>query len=308
MGNRQSANYLPPTKAITRTSEALESNSPVTNNYERESEQQAIIPVALPMDSSMESPIIQVAAESPEEQHFENLAPQDGLFYAIDIANIVLIRRAIDAGADVNVADTRDVPFVTGDYPIHKAAEKGDDEIVTLLFFLQCDLEKRDVLGSTALIRATSHSRESTVKLLLSKGAKVDAVNNVGNTALHVAAYQGFFELAKIIIEHKPELTGRLLQKPNFANMTPIDYARKKNMIELLKNRRPASSRPASSGSINQPLDGSFAKQLSIPLIGSVSVSTKNDDASAQPSSNDLTDLPTVATVSFSVKKGAQVH
>jgi ankyrin repeat protein len=72
-------------------------------------------------------------------------------------------------------------------------------------------------LGSTALHRAVSHGQIGVVKKLLSPGIEADiaARNNIGtwlatvpldrmtgNTCLHIAAYMGNVEMARILMDH----------------------------------------------------------------------------------------------------------
>jgi ankyrin repeat protein len=104
-------------------------------------------------------------------------------------------------------------------------------------------LESPNRLGCTALHRASSLNRPPIVSFLLSKGAKVDAVNGIFNTPLHIAAYGGFAEVGELLLEHSRMKGGnneviRLVERMNGSGMTPFDYARKRNMRELLEPYR----------------------------------------------------------------------
>jgi ankyrin repeat protein len=220
--------------------------------------------------------------ESKEEEKtsVDDMTPLQALFYACDSGNKELVRRAVEAGADVNTADvgpdtedktetaeskarkekekkkkkkgsddqlTKNVT-ITGDFPIHKATEKGHYEVVNLLFFLQADLEAKNRLGSTALHRAVSTGQKEIVTLLLSKGAKIDATTSAGNNVLHIAAFCGSVEIAKLILDSRPDAI-RLLGRRNLCNLTPLDYARKKNVQQLFESYGRPSSGDSLSGS-----------------------------------------------------------
>lgn len=148
--------------------------------------------------------------------------------------------KAVQMGAEVNAPQTfaksikNAVP--TGDYPLHLAAEAGHVETVALLFFTEgqsANPDYRNLLGSTALHRATSYSHADVVRELLEHGADVNATNKVGSTALHIAATCGNTTVAKILLEHGAYSH---LNTANKVGMTPLDCARKNSMKDLLRS------------------------------------------------------------------------
>ncbi len=74
-------------------------------------------------------------------------------------------------------------------------------------FWSWWDVEYRDEYGGrTALIRAAVFGQEKNVKLLLEKGAKIDAVDWYGRTALVYAAESGHEEIVRLLLERGAEI------------------------------------------------------------------------------------------------------
>lgn len=164
-------------------------------------------------------------------------------------------------------------------------------------------------LGSTALHRAVSHNQLAVVRKLLSPGidADVTARNNIGtfhrpassrllnsvslagNTPLHIAAYCGYMDMTKILLDHGAY---RLKSSPNRVSsagsttsalraepccvigwqvgMTPLDLARKPAMVDLINNYMPGMSssevkQPASSHSSHSSTYSAHSQSQSTP-------------------------------------------
>ena len=62
-------------------------------------------------------------------------------------------------------------------------------------------LEIRDQRGSTPLLLAAYYGHENIVTLLLEKGARVDALDGSGNTALMGVCFKGFTGIAEKLIK-----------------------------------------------------------------------------------------------------------
>ena len=62
-------------------------------------------------------------------------------------------------------------------------------------------LEIRDQRGSTPLLLAAYYGHENIVTLLLDKGARVDALDGSGNTALMGVCFKGFTGIAEKLIK-----------------------------------------------------------------------------------------------------------
>ncbi|CAK4200047.1 unnamed protein product [Aphanomyces euteiches] len=84
----------------------------------------------------------------------------------------------------------------------------------------------------TALHKATLQGYERCVKLLLldKYGALVNIVNNDCETALHIAAKNGSFNIAKILIDHNANVNAK-----NRENETPLSKAAKQNQLKIVQ-------------------------------------------------------------------------
>ena len=66
------------------------------------------------------------------------------------------------------------------------AAEGGHEEVVSVLAEMFGRVDYRNKAGATALILAARAGKDGVVRILLDGGSDVDAVDGLGNTALHV--------------------------------------------------------------------------------------------------------------------------
>ena len=95
-------------------------------------------------------------------------------------------------------------------------------ELVRLLIDYKADLNARDPLGDTPIMRANEEDAATNfVKILADAGAKMDLQDTNGNTALHFAVGRIDPESVRILLEHKAD--------PNIQNdagYTPLDIAK----------------------------------------------------------------------------------
>lgn len=190
------------------------------------------------------------------EKKMASMTPSRLLQYGALEGNKDIVRQAREAGGDVNTPDTGPVlkegekpsndayaNIITGNYPLHMAAENGHTEMITLLFHFEANLENKNKIGSTALHTAVSHGHLEAVKELLKLGAKIGALNNMGNTPVHLAAYTGNVEIMEVLLKNGGT---RFIHSKNKVEMTPVDYARKKQMGDLLTNASVQAGHPLS--------------------------------------------------------------
>ena len=57
--------------------------------------------------------------------------------------------------------------------------------------FSHSDINAKDHVGNTALLRASISGNVEAIKLLLERGADIEAQNNMGKTALMIASNSG---------------------------------------------------------------------------------------------------------------------
>jgi len=90
---------------------------------------------------------------------------------------------------------------------IHQAAAEGSLEKVDSLLKLDPDLlQTTDESAYTPLHRAAYNNHPEIVRLLLDRGAEVNAVSGSGSTPLHGAAYGGYTETAELLLTAGAEI------------------------------------------------------------------------------------------------------
>jgi ankyrin repeat protein len=110
------------------------------------------------------------------------------------------VRVLLDAGADVNAANSNgDTALLLG--VCQDNYEYRDVEsTLSLLIGRGANIHHENAAGNNALILAAEHGNLSAVKMLLEHGARVHMVNLFGSNAATMAARGGFTETAKAIL------------------------------------------------------------------------------------------------------------
>ena len=68
---------------------------------------------------------------------------------------------------------------------------------------------KEGVYGSTCLMEAACNGHLAICRLLLDKGAQMEAKNVHGSTPLHFAAYQGHVEIVRLLCDRGSDVEAR---------------------------------------------------------------------------------------------------
>lgn len=117
------------------------------------------------------------------------------LGYAIVQHRFEAAYELLAAGADVNAATPG--ALVT---PLHRAADRGDADMVRLLLENKADPAAAAANGFTALHFAARTNSQQCVQLLADAGAPIDAADANGRTALHIAAKYDASEAAQALL------------------------------------------------------------------------------------------------------------
>jgi ankyrin repeat protein len=108
------------------------------------------------------------------------------------------------------------------------ACENGHEDVV--LHLLKCKA-KINPNRDEPLLAAMKHNHESIVRLLVARGADINAYSSSG-TVLHVAAYQGLTSLAKIFIEKGADVNFERGVSCSASFLAP--FAGNKDIVEML--------------------------------------------------------------------------
>lgn len=152
------------------------------------------------------------------------------LMYAVSAGDLAMAGLLLQAGADPN-ARAR-----IGWTPLLVGAAKDRGAAITMLLEAGADPGQADAYGWTPLMRAVSAGHVAAVDALLeSPLVDLDAREESGATALHIAAGRGFTEIVRRLLD-----AGAAATAPDGAGRTPADVARLQGHGEaeaLLKGR-----------------------------------------------------------------------
>ena len=106
--------------------------------------------------------------------------------------------------------------------PLHLAAFFGKDDAARLLLNkgAQVDARSTNAMQNTPLHAAAAGKHAAVVKLLIERGASVNARQHGGWTALHAAAQNGDVEMARALVDAGADVQSRAEN-----NQTPLDLA-----------------------------------------------------------------------------------
>ncbi|OMO65583.1 hypothetical protein COLO4_31119 [Corchorus olitorius] len=171
------------------------------------------------------------------------------------------LKSLIRAGADPQKTD------YDGRSPLHLAASKGHEDITSFLLQHEVDINLKDKFGNTPLLEAIKNGHDQLAALLIREGASIN-MDDAGSflctavakgdsdfikrllssgidpnsrdydhrTPLHVAASEGLFLMAKLLIE----AGASVFTKDRWGN-TPLDEGRmcgNKNLMKLLEDAK----------------------------------------------------------------------
>ncbi|XAR58128.1 hypothetical protein NMG60_11026523 [Bertholletia excelsa] len=175
--------------------------------------------------------------------------------------DLLQLKALIRAGADPNKTD------YDGRTPLHLAASRGHEDITRFLIQAGVDINISDKFGNTPLLEALKYGYDKVGTLLVKEGATLN-IGDAGSflctvvirgdsdllkrmlsngmdpnsedydhrTPLHVAASEGLYLMAKLLLE----AGASVLSKDRWGN-TPLDEARacgNKNLIKLLEDAK----------------------------------------------------------------------
>lgn len=93
------------------------------------------------------------------------------------------------------------MPDGHNEWPLHKAAETGQVDVIETLLANAADVNARDPVGRTPLFLATEENQFAAMKLLIRAGAKANYKDSLGRSPLHVVAQGGRAEAIPMLLE-----------------------------------------------------------------------------------------------------------
>lgn len=100
----------------------------------------------------------------------------------------------VQESADLTLCDNK------GHCPLHKAAARGDHELVKMFVEHGVDIDVKIPVGVTALFLAVAGDHIKTVQMLVKAGADIHTTNQDGATPLQWASAHGKIEMLKMLI------------------------------------------------------------------------------------------------------------
>jgi ankyrin repeat protein len=168
-----------------------------------------------------------------------------------------MVAQLLEAKADPNlVNDQREAPLYV--------SARGDSlEIVDRLLAAGARVDAREKGGRTALIGHAQEGHEAIVRRLLEKGANASVADDEGTTALIIAAANGHAAVVKLLLKSDP-----LQRNKKGASALGAAIAEgRREVVEVLLATRPDLDAPASSVGGTVETAAAFNRAELVPLL-----------------------------------------
>uniref|UniRef100_A0A8C4RDL1 Notch C-terminal domain-containing protein n=2 Tax=Eptatretus burgeri TaxID=7764 RepID=A0A8C4RDL1_EPTBU len=150
---------------------------------------------------------------------------ETALHLAARYARADAAKRLLDSGADANVADN------TGRTPLHAAVAADAQGVFQILIRNRAtDLDARMHDGTTALVLAARLAVEGMVEELVASHADINAVDDLGKSALHWAAAVNNVEAMMVLLKH-----GANKDMQDNKEETPLFLAAREGSLEAVR-------------------------------------------------------------------------
>ena len=184
-----------------------------------------------------------------EEEKADKAAAErcpEGICRAAECGNLPALRHFLRV--DPESVHEKDEKF--GSTPLRWAVFNGHVEAAEFLLSKGAALDAKNDVGSTPLHLAAYNGHAKAAEFLLSKGAAVDAKNDKGDMVLHLAAWNGHVEAAEFLLSK-----GAAVDAKNNDGKTPLDFARERGKTEMVQFLLNTSAKKASAKDGKTPPD-----------------------------------------------------
>ena len=167
------------------------------------------------------------ALGSPQREVDDEPAAATPLWDAASEGDVNRVAALLDAGAEIDAKHTGAGGIPT---PLIAAAFCGHIEVVRLLLARGADVEAVNSQGRSALVQAADQGHAEIVELLAHAGSAVDRPGLFGQTALHLAAWQGHRAVVQTLLACAARTDLR-----DDAGMTPLALACTEDVPEVVE-------------------------------------------------------------------------
>ncbi|CAM9383430.1 unnamed protein product [Pylaiella littoralis] len=225
------------------------------------------------------------------------------LDWAVSMGRVDIARVVIEHGADVNAARA------DGRRPLYHAVYADNKEMVSLLCLEGAAVDALDDLGWTALHWAVRQGHAAATRALFAAGADVSRrCSGSGMSALDLAARGGHVDIARVVIEH-----GAAVDAAGDLGLAPLHIASKSNkggVIDLLVEAGAtvgAKTKPSGDTPLHLAALMSSFEAVLVLLKHGASVSTWNNrgEAPLHAAARKAGTIGTAEVVDVLLKRGA---
>ena len=168
-----------------------------------------------------------ISTKKIDEKHAKRLQEsiQFPLHFGAAIGDIELVKRGLNSGALVDSKEG-----TKGSTPLMFAAQFGYEDIVRLLVDKGADVNAKNNSSLTPLMSAAYGGQIENVRFLVEKGADVNAKNNDSWTPLVCAAWRGDEEIIRFLVEKGADVNAKY-ESPR----SPLTFAALKGQKEIVR-------------------------------------------------------------------------
>ncbi|KAH8747039.1 ankyrin repeat-containing domain protein [Diaporthe sp. PMI_573] len=147
------------------------------------------------------------------------------LFAAVLGGNVSIVQAFIDFGVNINAEES-----VTRYTPLHAAASAEKFDVASLLIGKGADVNAPlgNEWGAPPVFTAIQRGDANMVRLLVESGAKTDAVDRAGSTAVHAMVNFNHSDLLPVLLQH-----GFDINMQSKAGRTPVAFALQLKKFDL---------------------------------------------------------------------------